>query len=83
MSSKSGTILFAILCILSNFNSFHITSVYSSFGLIIVVIIFSSYIHLESEQLFVYSLASYIRYEIFDLMKYICFSGDKLSHIFL
>ena len=45
-SSNSGTILVAILCILSNFNTCffwcrdHITSAYSSFGLIIVVIVF-------------------------------------------
>ena len=44
--SNSGTILVAILCILPNFNTCfflcgdHITSAYSSFGLIIVVIIF-------------------------------------------
>ena len=43
-SSKSGAILVAILCILSNFNTCfflcgdHITSAYSSFGLIIVVL---------------------------------------------
>ena len=45
-SSNSGTILVAILYILSNFNTWfflcrdYITSAYSSFGLVIVVIIF-------------------------------------------
>ena len=55
--SKSGTILVVILCIISDFNTCfflcrdHITSAYSSFGLIIF---FSSYIFLGSEKPFVY-----------------------------
>ena len=83
-SSNYGTILVAILCILSNFNicffvcGNHITSAYSSFYLIIVVIIFLL-ISLSRKLKPIHIFLSILNMSPNILS--ICFSGDKLSCI--